>query len=220
MWMDEYEALNATEKADFRRLVNALLSHTYLLRNVYDDQKKMMDLNNDYRTARRFFSILQGYFSVGGWDLYRDDEYGVLYVRNQLGSNRVRFSAFTTMFLYMLRLIYEENRQQVELHHDVRTDTFTVINKMNAFGLLKDGRSTAKERLETQKTLTRYQVIAKLDGGWKAEGNKLLIYPTILFFLPNSEINAMTRQLLEMRKNAQEEQNNEEEMIQEGTGSL
>lgn len=220
MWMDEYEALNATEKADFRRLVNALLSRTYLLRNIYDDQKKMMDLNGDYRTARRFFSILQGYFALAGWDLYRDDEYGVLYLRNQLGSNRVRFGAFTTMFLYILRLIYEENRQQVELHHDVRTDTFTVINKMNAFGLLKDGRSTAKERLEAQKTLTRYQVITKLDGGWKTEGNKLLIYPTILFFLPNSEIDAMIRRLGEMRKEAQEEENNDEASGQEGEDSL
>ena len=79
----------------------------------------------------------------------------MIYLRNQQGSNRARFSAFTTKFLYMLRLIYEENRQQVELHHDVRTDTFAVIHKMNAFGLLKDGRSTAKDRLEAQKTLAR-----------------------------------------------------------------
>ena len=40
MWIDDYEALNATEKTDFRRLVNLLLYRTYLLRNVYDDQKK------------------------------------------------------------------------------------------------------------------------------------------------------------------------------------
>lgn len=220
MWIDEFDTLNATEKAEFRRLANALLSRTYLLRNVYDDQKKMMDLSNDYRTARRFFNILQGYFSLSGWDLYRDDEYGVIYVRNQFGSNRARFSAFTTLFLYMLRLIYEENRQQVELHHDVRTDTFSVINKMNAFGLLKDGRSTAKERLEAQKTLARYQVIAKIDGGWKTDGNKLLIYPTILFFLPNSEIDAMIRQLQEVRKRSLDETDDENATVEEGEDSL
>ena len=54
------------KKQRFRRLANALLSRTYLLRNVYDDQKKMMDLNSDYRTARRFFTILQGYFGNVG----------------------------------------------------------------------------------------------------------------------------------------------------------
>lgn len=129
-------------------------------------------------------------------------------------------SAFTTMFLYMLRLIYEENRQQLELHHDVRTDTFAVIHKMNAFGLLKDGRSTAKDRLEAQKTLARYQVIAKIDGGWKTDGNKLLIYPTILFFLPNSEIDAMIRQLQEMRKQSQQETSDEEATSEEGEESL
>lgn len=48
MWMEDYEALHAAEKAEFRRLANALLSRTYLLRNVYDDQKKMMDMNSDY----------------------------------------------------------------------------------------------------------------------------------------------------------------------------
>ncbi len=202
MWLDEYEALNATEKTDFRRLVNALLSRTYLLRDVYDDQKKMMDMNGDYRTARRLFEILKAYLEMAGWDLYEDKTCGVIYLRNQFGSNRARFNYFTTLFLYMLRIIYEESREHTELHHDVRTDTVTVINKMNAFGLLKGGRSSAKDRLDAQKTLTRYQIIAKLDGAWKSDGNKLLIYPTILLMLPNSEIDAMYRQLDALRKAA------------------
>ena len=54
-------------------------------------------------------------------------------------------------------------------------------------------------------------MIAKLDGGWKTDGNKLLIYPTILFFVPNSEINAMCRQLQEMRQNLQGAANGTEE---------
>ena len=53
-------------------------------------------------------------------------------------------------------------------------------------------------------------MIAKIDGGWKTDGNKLLIYPTILFFLPNSEIDAMARQLQEMRKQSQEGATSEE----------
>lgn len=200
MWLDDYATLNSTEKTDFRRLANALLSRTYLLRDIYDDQKKMMDLNNDYRTARRFFDMLKGYFEIAGWDLYEDKTYGVIYLRNQFGSNRVRFNYFTTLFLYTLRVIYEENREHTELHHDVRTDTVTVISKMNALGLLKDGRTTAKDRLEAQKSLSRYQVLSKLDGAWRPDGNKLLIYPTILFLLPNSEIDAMYRQLETLRK--------------------
>lgn len=216
MWLDEYDALNSTEKSDFRRLVNALLSRTYLLRDVYNDQKKMMDLNSDYRTARRFLPLLKAYFELAGWDLYEDKTYGVIYLRNQFGSNRVRFNYFTTLFLYMLRVIYEENREHTELYHDVRTDTVTVIGKMNAFGLLKDGRTTAKERLEAQKTLSRYQVISKLDGAWRPDGNKLLIYPTILFFLPNSEIDAMYRQLETLRKADSSSADNTENDGEEG----
>ena len=198
MWIDDYEALNATEKTDFRRLVNLLLYRTYLLRNVYDDQKKMLDLNRDYRTAHRLFSILQGYFSLAGWDLYQDSSYGVIYLRNQFDSNHARFDAFTTKFLYVLRLIYEEQRGQVELYHDVRTDTNTVFQKMVAFGLVKSNQRVSSSILEAERVLSRYQVLAKLDGAWNSDGNELLIYPTILFFLPNSEIDSLSRRLQEL----------------------
>lgn len=211
MWLDEYEALNATDKNEFRRLCNGLLSRTYLLGNVYDDQKKMMDMNSDYRTARRLFPIMQQYFALSGWDLYNDADYNVIYVSNRFDSNRVRFNRFTTLFLYMLRIIYEENRERVELYRDVRTDTRTVTDKMNAFGLLTKGRPKQKEYMEAQKTLAAYQVITKVDGAWNLEGNKLLIYPTILFLLPNSEIDAMYRQLQALRKESTQEEAAEEE---------
>ena len=212
MWLDEYEALNSSDKNEFRRLCNGLLSRTYLLSNVYDDQKKMMNLNNDYRTARRLFSLMQQYFAIAGWDLYNDTDYGVMYISNQFDSNHVRFNRFTTLFLYMLRIIYEENREKVELYRDVRTDTKTVVDKMNAFGLLPGGKVKQKEYMEAQKTLANYQIITKVDGSWKPEGNKLLIYPTVLFLLPNSEIDAMYRQLQVLRKNdATDEETDEED---------
>ena len=156
-----------------------------------------MVVNNDYRTALRQFDILHNYFHLAGWELYRDNDYGVIYLRNTLGSNRARFDRFTTLFLYTLRLIYEEKREQVELYHDVRTDTASVVQKMNALGLLQKGKTTAKERQEAQATLSRYQIITKLDGAWNKDGNRLLIYPSILFILPNSEIHAMSAQIEE-----------------------
>ena len=63
-------------------------------------------------------------------------------------------------------------------------------------------------------------MIAKIDGGWKTDGNKLLIYPTILFFLPNSEIDAMIRQLQDMRKQSQQEASDQEATNEEGEESL
>ena len=203
MWLDDYNALNTAQRTDFRRITNGLLSHTYLLRNIYSDQDKMMAVNNDYRIASRQFEILQSYFQLSGWDLYRDDDYGVIYLRNAFNSNRVRFDRFTTLFLYVLRLIYEEKREQVELHHDVRTDTNEVVQKMIALGLLPGNKKPpVKEREEAQKTLSRYQIISKIDGAWNKDGNKLLIYPSILFILPNSEIHAMAAQIEELGKQA------------------
>ena len=63
-----------------------------------------------------------------------------------------------------------------------------------------------------------FKATLSLQG--KADGNKLLIYPTILFFLPNSEIDAMIRQLQEMRKQSQQEASDQEATNEEGEESL
>ena len=200
MWNEAYEALSNYDKGEFRRLANYLLSHTYLVRDAYRPDKQWTEPNNDYRVVSRLFDCMQAYFSVSGWRLEKDDQYGVISLINEFDHNRTRFDRFTTLFLYTCRLIYEEGREQGGHQRIVRTDTGAIVEKMRFFGLLERGRSSQKERLDAQRTLAHYNIIQKMESSaWSPDGNGVLILPAILSIISNQGINDMKLELDELR---------------------
>jgi hypothetical protein len=208
MFQKEYEKLNSSEKEDFRRLANYLLSHTYLVRYEYQPSQEMTLPNKDYQAASRFFDALHGYFLLSGWCLEKDDSYGIISLSNIYEHNRLRLDRFTTLFLYTCRLIYEEGREDAGAFHTVKTDTKTVVDKMHYMGLLEKGRSvdkdwgktTKKERIEAQRTLSHFNIIKKIESSpWDGEGNNILILPSILAIVSNEGINAMYKELEELK---------------------
>ena len=201
MWYEEYESLKSYDKGELRRLANYLLSHTYLVRDVYNPNKQYSEPNNDYRMVSRHFDCLQGYFEISGWKLEKDDNYGVISLINQFDHNRLRIDRLTTLFLYTCRLIYEEGREQGDNLRIVRTDTATIIEKMRFLGLLeKNNKVSQKARLDAQRTLAHYNVIQKIESSaWNPEGNGVLILPSILSIVSNQGINDMMLELEELR---------------------
>ncbi|MDR1927285.1 MAG: DUF4194 domain-containing protein [Oscillospiraceae bacterium] len=200
MWNDTYEALSNYEKGEFRRLCNYLLSHTYLVRDVYKPDKQWTEPNSDFRMVNRLFDCMRDYFALSGWKLERDDNYGVIALFNEYGHNRLRIDRFTTLFLYTCRLIYEEGREQGDNLHIVRTDTGAIVEKMRMLGLLDKGKTTQKERLEAQRALAHFNIIQKTETtAWNADGNGALIFPSILSIVSNQGINDMMLELEEFR---------------------
>ena len=201
MWSEDFERLSSYEKGEFRRLSNYLLSHTYLVRYEYQSSQKMTMPSSDYTMISRLFSVMQEYFSVSGWKLEKDNNYGVISLINIYDHNRLRVDRFTTLFLYTCRLIYEEHREESGQLHTVRTDTQTIVEKMRMLGLLEKGKTSQKERLDAQRTLSHYNVLQKMDSTWSNEGNQLLILPSILSMVSNQGINDMMIELEEMKNN-------------------
>jgi hypothetical protein len=200
MWLAEYEALSNYDKGEFRRLGNYLLSHTYLSRYNYNPAEQMTKPNRDYQLVSRYFSILKDYFSLTGWLLEKDDNYGYISLINSYDHNRYRLTEFTTLFLYTCRLIYEENREQASSFHTVYSSTGEVVQKMDSLGLLKKDRATKTRRVEAQRSLAHYNIIEKMDTApWETDGNKFLILPSILSMISNQGINDMTLELEELR---------------------
>ena len=159
MWSEQYENLNAYEKGEFRRLGNYLLSHTYMVRFTYDPSEETTLPNADYNMVMRLFDIFRDYFEVTGWKLTKDDTYGVVALISEYKHNRFRLDRFTTLFLYVCRLIYEENRENENSYHVVKTDTASVVEKMKTLGLLKGGKSNQKERLDAQQKMDQAKLI-------------------------------------------------------------
>lgn len=202
MWNDKYEALTSYEKGEFKRLANYLLSHTYMVRYEYQPSQQMTLPNYDYQTASRLFGVLRDYFAVTGWRLEKDDNYGIMSLINIFDHNRLRIDRFTTLFLYTCRLIYEEEREQANSFHTVKTDTQTIVEKMRMLGLLDKGKTTQKERLDAQRTLAHHNIIQKMEASaWNSDGNQILILPSVLSIISNQGINDMMMELEDLRTN-------------------
>jgi hypothetical protein len=208
MWNKDYEGLNSNDKNEFRRIANHLLSHTYLTKYSYEPSKQMTLPNKDYQFATRFFSLLEEYFSVTGWRLDKDDNYGFMSLINIHDNNRFRMDQFTTLFLYTCRLIYEEQREQAGSFHIVFTSTHDIVEKMKTLGLLKNGKSTQKERLEAQRALAHFNIIEKMETtAWEPDGNHVLIMPSILAVISNQGINDMILEMEELHREKDDEGN-------------
>jgi hypothetical protein len=202
--LEEYEKLNSGEKEDFRRLVNYLLSHTYLVRYEYQPSQQMTLPNRDYQIVSRLFDIFRDYFDLSGWRLEKDDNYGIISLSNRYDHNRFRLDRFTTLFLYVCRLVYEEKREDSGSYKTVRTDTAELVEKMRALGLLEKGKAgketTKKERIDAQRTLAHFNIIRKMETSpWDGDGNSILILPSILSIIPNQGINALYAEIEDMK---------------------
>ena len=212
---DEYKKLNSSDKDDFKRLANYLLSHTYIVRDEYQPSKEMTVINADYKSASRLFDLLRDYFELSYWRIEKDDNYGIISLYNIKDHNRLRLDRFTTIFLYMCRLIYEERREEAASFHRVRTSTREVIEKMKTLNLLEKSKTTQKERINAQRILDHYNIIRKMEtSSWDGDGNQILILPSILAIIPNQGINDLKNELEELKTSSastEAEENSEQE---------
>ncbi|MDR2343952.1 MAG: DUF4194 domain-containing protein [Spirochaetaceae bacterium] len=202
--LEEYEKLNSGDKEDFRRLANYLLSHTYMVRDEYQPSRQMTLPARDYQIVSRLFGLFKEYFDLSGWGIERDDNYGVISLYSRYDHNRFRLDRFTTLFLYMCRLIYEEKREDAGSYRNViPTSTTDVVERMRTYGLLERGKTgketTKKERIEAQRTLAHFNIIRKVESSpWDGEGNRILILPSILSIITNQGLNDIYREIQEM----------------------
>lgn len=105
------------ELEQFKAVCNQLLSRTYVVRTTYQPGKGRVD-NPDYLFLSRHYEAVQEYLSLLDWDLRRDDLNGYFYVLNTDEANRCNLSKKETAILLALRLIYEENMENLGLEQD------------------------------------------------------------------------------------------------------
>lgn len=190
MWIEKYERLTNSEKEEFKRLLSSLLSHTFLIRDIYDTKENLMKVNPEYRFVERYYELFLEYLGFGGWSLQKDSNYGVIALANIYEYNRVRLDRNTTLILYTLRLIFEEEREKVALRNEILTTVAQTVHKMITLGLVKK-KPSGKDLIEAFRQLENYHVIQRITGAWEDAESKLLILPSILFIVTNERISKL-----------------------------
>ena len=61
MWLDTYNNLTNAEKERFAKLVNYLLTKTFVTREIFESRDKIGKINADYRFIERYITLFEGY---------------------------------------------------------------------------------------------------------------------------------------------------------------
>lgn len=187
MWYEEYQRLGDRDKEQFTRLVNLLLARTFLLRERVEPKDKSIVIDRDFRFLERYFSLLQGYLAVAGWELTLDTYLGVAALSNRSGSNRYKLNKFETYFLLVLRLIYHEESEKLTLRKDVTTTVRNLLEKMSLLNLL-ERKLPDKAITEGLTTLKEFNLVDRVGGEWKDPETKIIIYPSVLLAVTEEQI--------------------------------
>lgn len=190
MWQEEYGKLNSGEKEEYSRILNLLMSKTFVLRDKFDDRERKTRISAEYRFLERNFELFREYFKIGGWELVKDSNYGVISLFNTYGTNRARLDKITTLFLYTLRLIYEEEREKLTLKRDILTNVGDVIKKMINLGLVSK-KPSDKDIMASFSLFKNFNIIDKVEGRFEDPETQIIVYPSILFIVTNDKISSI-----------------------------
>jgi hypothetical protein len=210
MFEQEYNNLYESEKEEFRRVVNYLLSKTFIIRDVYDKQAKKMITSSEYLFMEKYFDIFEEYLSIAGWKLHKEPIEGLYFIENIFGQNKAKFDSFTTYILLALMITYEESAPITTLGNSVITTTYDVISKMQILGLITKKPSKEQFRIAFRR-LEQYNVILRLNTSQDVELWKIMILPSIHHIIDYDKLKELCEYIPSFMKEKYERSSSSEE---------
>ena len=199
MWLDTYNNLTNAEKERFSKLVNYLLNKTYVCREIYESKDKIGKINADYRFIEKFYDLFEGYLKVINYTLKTDEVIGVIYLENEYGYNKLRLDKLTTLVLFTLRTIYDEEKERNASSSVVYISTASLIYKLLELKVVSK-KPTMKDITESLRILVTQNIINKIEGSLDDSSCQLAILPTILLVVSNEKIDAIYSMVFQEEK--------------------
>ncbi len=190
MWQNEWEQLSEKDREQFMKVLNRLFQCTFIVREEIDQKSKTVVINKDFRFIERYYTLFKNYLKVSGWELQLDNYLGVIALYNRYGYSRHRLNKHVTYFLYILRLIYEEQREKLSMRKEALTTIGEMVEKMFHLGLIEKKPADTVLR-ESLSVLRNFNIIERIEGSWTSPETRLVIYPSILLLVTNEKIAAL-----------------------------
>lgn len=204
MNFDFIQSATAKELEQFKSVCNELLSRTYIARTVYIPGKGRLD-NPDYLFLTRHYEAVQEYLSLLDWDVRKDETNGFFYVLNTDEANRCNLNKRETALLLALRLIYDEQQDQLGMEQDA---VCTVRDVLERILPIFPGKPNMDEVKRALLRLEQHALIQRLEGKFNQSGCTLAILPTVLAAVPGERLNELVNTL---RREEEEHEEAEED---------
>lgn len=202
MFNEDFVKMPPSEQNQFASVVNVLLLKGFVVRDIFDSKEKIMRINDTYRYIERHFDLIQDYLKFSGWNLEKDAILGVFALTNFYTENRIRLDRETSLILFALRLIYEnEKNESNSANQAIYITTPGLIKTMMDDGIVMPGkRLYGRGIAKSLRFLSNHNIIAKVSGSYDEGNVSFYILPSIVYALDNDKIVAMSNALDELNK--------------------
>lgn len=174
MYIEEYEKFNSNEKENFKRIINLLLGKTFLVNRIYDYKEERFKFNSDYRFVESNYDIFMSFFEIAGFSFQKDNNNEVIWLENEYDYNKKRLGKSTTLYLYALRLLYDEEREKVRTTQDVVVEVADLVKILIDTGAITKKPSNADLK-EGFAELIKFNLIQKKSGNLDEPNSKIII---------------------------------------------
>lgn len=175
---------SVTQKEKFRVAANKLLNNCFII-------KKREDTRNDYIFIIQNKNLFIEYFDLLGYKLEVNDMQGVVALTSINGAGRLRLKKIESIILLILRLLYIEKRKELSLNEEVVILIDEIHQKYNMLKIETKLNLDKTVLKDTIRLFKRYNLISTLDSDVTMSDARIKIYPSVLFAVPNDNLNTM-----------------------------
>ncbi|MFJ5718197.1 DUF4194 domain-containing protein [Neobacillus sp. NPDC093127] len=204
-WSEEYKELLERDKQMFSDCINKLLAQNYIVFQKEADKPY-------YRFIDRYATLFEDYLAVTGWNIEFVKSMNLIYVHNPTGKNRKMLTQNQTLFLFILRLIYEERQKDITLARHITTTNEEIHEKYLALKI-KNRLPNADEYGKIMKLFASYSLIDVRKGCWNHPQEPIILYPSILIAIPVHAVETYYKWITEIESEEVEDEIFEENEV-------
>jgi Domain of unknown function (DUF4194) len=189
-----YNRFSPNEQAQFAEAVRRLLADGLIWREEESERRI-------YHFIARNSSLIRDYLGVAGWELRHDERLSIFQVIHSEGAHRRRLNRDTTIWLLLLRMIYAEKRERLELAL-TRHPVVTIGEIVQHYSEFFPGKTVKKKGSleDALRALHNLKLIRAAGGGAPrvSDADQLIeLLPTLEAVVPANEVSTIAEKLRE-----------------------
>ncbi len=172
------------QKEKFRVAANKLLNSCFVL-------KKKEDTRTEYIFILQNKELFLEYFDLLGYQIEINENQGVIALVSISGTGRLRLKKLESILLLLLRLLYIEKRKELSMTDDVVVLSEEIHQKYTMLKIESKLNLDKTTLRETLRLFKRYNLVETLDRDVTLSEARIKIYPSVLFAVPNDQLNSL-----------------------------
>ncbi len=177
------EALSESDKQKMSDAINRLLTHNFLIREK--DRETYLFIRRNREAAQALFRFLN-------WEFILDERHEVIYVQGADSSIRRSLTRDETLWMLILRLIYQEKREALSLSEFPMTTLYEIRSKYDTFSIPWVNVTTL-DRLV--RLCARYHLLDALDSEWRSDDCRFRLFHSWMYLINMDEVRSMAERI-------------------------